>query len=85
MLPCEGYAYVQVVHNPGCGTFTNLSTKTVLRDSGQGMMVKLCDVRVDDREGLCLVVMYHSFANNDLEQCAPGSKSTSDSSEERRM
>ena len=34
-LPASGYAYVQVVHNPGGGSVTNLSTKTIVSCSGE--------------------------------------------------
>ena len=51
-----------------------MSTKTVLWDSGQGMMVKLCDVHADNGQGMCLIVMYHSFVDMEKEHRAPGPK-----------
>ena len=66
-LPSSIFIFVLVVHNPGGGSVTNLSTRSVVRNSGQGMMVKLCDVHVENRCGLCLVVMYHSFIDMNCE------------------
>ncbi len=72
-LPSRGYTYLLVVYNPGGGSVTNLSTKTVVKSSGQGMMVKLCDIQVGNGQGMCLIVMYHSFVdmNNEYRHQGP--------------
>ncbi len=73
-LPSSGYTFVLVVHNPGGGSVTNLSSKTVLRCRGEGMMVNLCDVHVGGGQGMCLMVVYHSFVTMNVEPSAPGPK-----------
>ena len=70
-LPSEGYTFVQVVHNPGGGTVTNLSTKTVLRSSGQGMMVRLCDIHIEGGRNMCFLVLYHSFVEHSAQGRSP--------------
>ncbi len=74
-LPSNGYAYVQVVHNPGGGSVTNLSTKTIVKCSGESIIVRLADVHITNCEGMCLLVMYHSFVDTCSERHADSRES----------
>jgi hypothetical protein len=73
-LPASGYAYIQVVRNPGGGSVINLTTKTVLNHSGTGIVARLTDIQIKNGHGMCLMVMYHSFVDVNDQHRASGYK-----------